>query len=242
MEKVAIVTGGAKGIGRAIVQMLASLGINIVLNYRYSEKEAKAVQEELIAKGNKVEIYKADVTKREEVKELIAFAKYKFGEIDILVNNAGISQMKLFTDITDEDWSTMIQTNLTSAFITTQEVLKDMIQKKRGCIINISSVDAITGASCEVPYSVAKAGMDGMTKALAKEVAPSNIRVNSIAPGAIMTDMCRTLSQETIQTVESEIPLGRLGKPEDIAKCVQWLVQDEYTTGQVISPNGGWVI
>ncbi len=238
----AIVTGGAKGIGRAIVEELASMGIKVMINYNTSEEKAQNLKKELMEKGYKVEIFKADVSKREEVKKLVEYTKSKFGDIDILVNNAGIYQFKLFTDITDEDWNTIIQTNLTSTFYTTQEMVKDMIRNKSGCIINISSVDSLTGASCEVHYSVAKAGMDGLTKSLAKELAPSNIRVNGVAPGAIMTDMNKDLTEEEIKEVEREIPMGRFGKPEEIAKCVRWLVEDTYTTGQIISPNGGWVI
>ena len=123
-----------------------------------------------------------------------------------------------------------------------QEVVKDMIADKEGCIINISSIWGITGASCEVAYSVSKAGMDGLTKALAKELAPSNIRVNSIAPGYIKTDMNKNFTNEEIEEIKKEIPLGKLGMPEDIARCVNWLIEDKYTTGQIISPNGGWVI
>ncbi len=238
----AIVTGGAKGIGRAIVEELAKMNINVIANYKTSEKEAKQLQEELKNKGYNIEIYKADVSKREEVKKLVKYAEDKFGDIDILINNAGIYHFKMFIDITDEEWDEIIQTNLNSAFYTTQEVVKNMIKNKKGCIINISSIDAITGASCEVHYSVAKAGMDGLTKALAKELAPSNIRVNSIAPGAILTDMNKDLTQEDIKIVENEIPMGRFGRPEEIAKCVKWLIEDTYTTGQIISPNGGWVI
>lgn len=238
----AIVTGGAKGIGKAIVEELVKCGINVVANYNTSEKEAIELKENLKNNGYNVEIYQADVSKREEVKKLVKYTNDKFGDIDILINNAGISQVKMFTDITDEDWNEMLQTNLNSAFYTTQEVVKNMIKNKKGCIINVSSIDAITGASCEVHYSVAKAGMDGLTKALAKELAPSNIRVNSVAPGAIRTDMNKDLTQEDIKIVENEIPMGRFGEPEEIAKCVKWLVEDTYTTGQIISPNGGWVI
>lgn len=238
----AIITGGAKGIGKAIVEELVKCGINVVVNYNTSEKEAIELKENLKNHGYNVEICKADVSKREQVKELVKYATTKFGDIDILINNAGISQFKMFTDITDEDWNEMLQTNLTSAFYTTQEVIKNMIKNKKGCIINISSIDAITGASCEVHYSVAKAGMDGLTKSLAKELAPSNIRVNSVAPGAIQTDMNKKLTNEDIKIIENEIPMGRFGKPEEIAKCVKWLVEDTYTTGQIISPNGGWVI
>ncbi len=239
---VAIVTGGAKGIGRAIVVELAKKGIQVVLNYRHSEKQAIKAKQELLEHGYEIEIYQADVAKKEEVQRLVAYTKEKWGEVDILVNNAGIDKWQLFTDMTDEDWNEMLANNLTSAFYMTKEVVPDMIRKKKGCIINISSIWGITGASCEVAYSVSKAGMDGLTKALAKELAPSNIRVNSIAPGAIDTDMNQNLNKEERKEVENEIPLGRFGTPEDIAKCVMWLVEDNYTTGQVVSPNGGWVI
>lgn len=239
---VAIVTGGAKGIGRAIVVELAKKGIQVVLNYRHSEKQAIKAKQELLEHGYEIEIYQADVAKKEEVQRLVAYTKEKWGEVDILVNNAGIDKWQLFTDMTDEDWNEMLANNLTSAFYMTKEVVPDMIRKKKGCIINISSIWGITGASCEVAYSVSKAGMDGLTKALAKELAPSNIRVNSIAPGAIDTDMNQNLNKEERKEVENEIPLGRFGTPEDIAKCVMWLVEDNYTTGQVVSPNGGWDI
>lgn len=239
---VAIVTGGAKGIGRAIVVELAKKGIQVVLNYQHSKKQAIKAKQELLEHGYEIEIYQADVAKKEEVQRLVAYTKEKWGEVDILVNNAGIDKWQLFTDMTDEDWNEMLANNLTSAFYMTKEVVPDMIRKKKGCIINISSIWGITGASCEVAYSVSKAGMDGLTKALAKELAPSNIRVNSIAPGAIDTDMNQNLNKEERKEVENEIPLGRFGTPEDIAKCVMWLVEDNYTTGQVVSPNGGWVI
>ena len=238
----AIVTGGAKGIGKAIVEELAKNGINLVINYNKSEQAAKDLRQELTQDGCNVEIYKADVSKREEAKRLVSFAKEKFGEIDILINNAGIDKWQLFTDITDEDWDEIISCNLNSAFYMTQEVVKDMIHNKKGTIINISSIWGITGASCEVAYSVSKAGMDGLTKALAKELAPSGIRVNSIAPGAIMTDMNKNLTNEEIEEVNNQIPLGRFGTPQEVAKCAKWLLEDSYTTGQIISPNGGWVI
>mgnify|MGYP005886658435 CR=1 FL=1 len=146
------------------------------------------------------------------------------------------------TDVTDEDWNKIINTNLYSAFCVTQEVLPNMIHNKKGCIINISSVWGIVGASCETIYSIAKAGMDGMTKSLAKELGPSNIRVNSIAPGIIDTDMNKKLTSNDIENIEEEIPLGKIGKTIDIARCVKWILEDEYTTGQIISVNGGWVI
>lgn len=238
----AIVTGGAKGIGKAIVKEIAKKGINVVVNYNTSKEQAEKLQKELTDSGYNVEIYKADVSKREEVQELVRYTENKFGNIDILVNNAGIDEFKLFTDITDEDWNNMIQTNLTGTFYMTQEAVKNMIKNKKGCIINISSIWGITGASCEVAYSVSKAGIDGLTKSLAKELAPSNIRVNSIAPGAILTEMNERFTTEEIEEINSQIPMGRFGTPEEIAKCVNWLIEDTYTTGQIISPNGGWVI
>ena len=242
MNKTVIITGGSRGIGEAIVKELAKEEYNIILNYNKSEEKAKKIQEEFTRKGHNVEIFKADVSKREEAKKLINFAISKFQNVDILINNAGISQVKLFTDITDEEWNTMINTNLNSAFYMCQEILPNMIHNKRGCIINISSIWGVTGGACEVHYSVAKAGMDGLTKALAKEVGPSNIRVNSIAPGIIKTDMNKNISQNDENGIIEEIPLGRIGNTYEIAKTVKWLIEDEYVTGQIIQVNGGWNI
>lgn len=241
-NKIILVTGGSKGIGADICVNLANEGYNVILNYNKSEENAKKIKEDLIAKGIYIDIFKADITSREEVKSLINFCIDKFGRIDVLVNNAGISQIKLFTDLTDTDWQNMIQTNLTSCFYTSQEVAKHMINQKQGCIINISSIWGSAGASCEVHYSAAKAGLDGMTKALAKELGPSNIRVNSIAPGIIKTDMNSELSEEDIKNIVQEIPLQRIGYPQSITKCVKWLIEDDYTTGQIIGINGGWFI
>ena len=242
MKKTIIVTGASRGIGAAIVKMLAKEDYNIVLNYNKSEEIAKKMQEEFTKQGKNVEIFKADVSKREEVKKLIEFTINKFKKIDVLINNAGISQTRLFTDITDEDWNNMLNVNLNSVFYMTQEIVPYMIHEKEGCIINISSIWGITGAACETHYSVAKAGVDAMTKSLAKELGPSNIRVNSIAPGIIDTDMNKYLSDEELANIEEEIPLGKIGSPETIAKCVKWLIEDDYTTGQIIGINGGWNI
>ena len=242
MKRTIIVTGASRGIGAAIVKMLAKEDYNIVLNYNKSEEIAKKMQEEFTKQGKNVEIFKADVSKREEVKKLIEFTINKFEKIDVLINNAGISQTRLFTDITDEDWNNMLNVNLNSVFYMTQEVLPYMIHEKEGCIINISSIWGITGAACETHYSVAKAGVDAMTKSLAKELGPSNIRVNSIAPGIIDTDMNKYLLDEELANIEEEIPLGKIGSPETIAKCVKWLIEDDYTTGQIIGINGGWNI
>ena len=241
-NKVILVTGGSRGIGKDIAISMAKMDYKVILNYNKSEEQAKNIQEELLKQGKKIEIFKADVTKRDEVKKLIDFCIEKYNKIDVLINNAGISQTKLFTDITDEDWNNMLQTNLTSAFYTCQETLKYMINNKSGCIINISSIWGLVGASCEVHYSVAKAGLDAMTKSLAKELGLSNIRVNSIAPGIIDTDMNKNLSQDELKNIIDEIPLERIGYPHSITNCVKWLVEDDYTTGQIISINGGWVI
>ena len=240
--KTVIVTGGSKGIGKTIVEELAKKGYNVILNYKNSENSAEQIKENLIKQGFNIEIFKADVSKREEVKSLVKFTLEKYRNIDILINNAGIDQVKLFTDITDEDWNTMINNNLNSVFYCTQEVLPTMLKNKKGCIINISSIFGEIGASCESHYSVSKAGIDALTKSLAKELGPSNIRINSIAPGIIDTDMNKNLNIKEINNIKEEIPLGKIGKTLDIAKCVCWLIEDDYTTGQIISINGGWNI
>ena len=242
MPKTIIVTGGSRGIGAAIVSLLAKENYNIVLNYNKSEEIAKKMQEEFTKIGKTVEIFKADVSKREEVKKLVDFTIKKFGKIDVLINNAGISQTKLFTDITDEDWNNMLNIDINSVFYMSQEVAKHMIHEKEGCIINISSIWGMIGASCEVHYSVAKAGVDAITKSLAKELGPSNIRVNSIAPGIIDTDMNKYLSEKELEQIKEEIPLGKIGDTSSIAKCAKWLIEDNYTTGQIIAINGGWNI
>lgn len=242
MSKVVIVTGASRGIGRNIAYNLAVNGYNVIANYNNSESEARKLKEELEVQGISIDIFKANVSKRIEVKKLVNFAIEKYNKIDVLINNAGIAQSKLFTDITDEDLEKMISNNLYSAFYMSQEVVKFMIREHKGSIINISSMYGITGASCEVHYSMAKAGMDGMTKALAKELGPSNIRVNSIAPGAIDTDMNNGLSEEDWKQVIDETPLMKKGNPIDITRCIKWLIEDEFTTGQVISIDGGMVI
>ena len=241
-KKVIIVTGASRGIGKEIANTLAKAGNLVIANYNKSQENAEQLKDELNANGIEIDIFKADVSKREDVKQMVDFAINKYGKIDVLVNNAGIDNEKLFQDITDEDWQNVINTNLYSVFCVTQEVVNNMIHNKSGCIINISSVWGITGGSCEVHYSTSKAGINGLTKALAKELGPSNIRVNGVAPGAIMTDMNKDLTNEEIIELNEEIPLGRIGTPQDIARCVKWLIEDQYTTGQIISPNGGWVI
>lgn len=240
--KTVLVTGGSRGIGKCIVENLARDGYNVILNYNNSEEKAKNIQYNLKQQGYNIEICKADVSKREEVKKLVEFCLNKFEKIDVLINNAGISQIKLFTEITDEDWQDMINVNLTSVFMMSQEVARHMINEKDGCIINISSMWGEVGASCETHYSAAKSGVNGFTKALAKELGLSNVRVNAIAPGVIDTEMNKDLTKETINMLKEEIPLNKIGKPKDIYKCVKWLIEDEFTSGQIISVNGGMVI
>lgn len=242
MEKVAIITGASKGIGKELAKELARNKIKVIANYCKSEKEAEMLKEELKKENIEIEIFKADISKREEVKKLVNYTLEKYNKIDILINNAGISEIKMLTDETDEDWNRIINTNLYSAFVMTQEVIPSMVKEKTGCIINISSAWGIVGASLEVLYSISKAGMDGLTKALAKELGPSNIRVNSIAPGIINTEMNKNLSKKELEQIKEEIPLEKIGETTDIAKCAMWLVNDNYTTGQIISVNGGWVI
>lgn len=242
MNKVVIITGASKGIGREIAKKLAIKGYTVVANYNKSENEIKKLKGELNSQGIEIECIKADISKREGAKKIVEHTLEKFKKIDILINNAGISQFKEFTQITDEEWNNMINTNLNSVFYMTQEACTSMIKNKTGCIINMSSIWGLVGASCEVHYSVSKAGIDAMTKSLAKELGPSNIRVNSIAPGIINTQMNKNLSSEELKNIIDEIPLEKIGNVQDIEKCVEWLIEDEYTTGQIISINGGWVV
>ena len=237
-HNVAIVTGGAKGIGATIVKKLAQNGYTAILNYNKSVNEAEAIKNEF----NNVYTFKADVSKYEEVKALVDFTINKFGKIDLLVNNAGIDLVKTINDTTVEEFDNILKTNLYSAFYTSKEVSKYMINKKVGKIINISSIWGIVGASCEMAYAVSKAGLDAMTKSLAKELGPSNIQVNSIAPGIIDTDMNKFLTEEEKNKIIEEIPLEHIGNVDDVADCVLFLAKAEYITGQIIQVNGGWNI
>lgn len=237
-NKVAIVTGGSKGIGASIVKKLAQNGYIVVLNYNKSEKEAKEIEN----KFDNVYAFKADISNYDEVKALVDFTINKLKKIDLLVNNAGIDLIKTINDTKIEEFDKVLKTNLYSAFYTSKEVSKYMINNKSGKIINISSIWGIIGASCEMAYSVSKAGLDAMTKSLAKELGPSNIQVNSIAPGIIDTDMNKFLTKEEKEQIISEIPLEHIGNVEDVADCVLFLANAEYITGQVIQVNGGWNI
>ena len=232
-----LISGASRGIGRQIAIDLSQTGYTVIANYNKSEQSAKELQTQF-----NIDTFQADISKGTGIKQLTDYVLKKYGKIDVLINNAGISQTKLFTDITDEDWNKMINTNLYSAFKLTQKCLPNMIHNKSGCIINISSMWGQVGASCESLYSITKAGIDAMTKSLAKELGPSGIRVNSIAPGFIDTDMNKCYSKEDVQGIINETPLEKIGHPSDISKCIKWLIEDQFTTGQIISINGGLVI
>lgn len=242
-KKTALVTGGAKGIGAAVCRALAKDGYNIALNFNTSEKEALSLKNELSAVTS-VEIFKADVSDSEQVKKMFSEIENIFGGADVLVNNAGIAQQALFTDITDEMWQKMIGTNLTGAFNCCRSALPYMIRQKCGSIINIASMWGEVGASMEVHYSAAKAGLIGLTKALAKEVGLSGITVNAVSPGVVLTDMMAQFSDEDKKVLADETPMGVLGTPEDIAATVSFLASEKarFITGQVVSVNGGFVI
>lgn len=242
MNKVVIVTGASRGIGRNIATTLAKKGYIVIANYNKSENKAIELQQNLEKENINIDIFKADVSNRDEVKKLVQFVINKYKKIDCVINNAGIDQVKMFLDITDTDWNNMISNNLNSVFYMCQEVLPYMIHEKNGVIINISSIWGVTGASCESHYAVSKAGVDALTKSLAKEMGPSNIRINSIAPGFIDTEMNNNLNEEEKQEIKEEIPLQKIGKVEDVSRTVEWIIEDEYITGQVISVNGGWLI
>lgn len=235
-----LITGGSRGIGSACAQLFSEKGYNVVVNYLNSEKEALSMEKEL----KNVVAFRADVADRSQVFEMVSAVKKRFGSVDILINNAGIAQFKLFSDITEDDFDRMVSVHLKGMFNCTQAVLDDMIDKKSGKIINISSIWGITGASCEVHYSMVKAGVIGFTKALSKELALSGITVNAIAPGVVDTDMMNSFSADEIKEIENEIPLGRLASPDEIALSALFLAEKggDYITGQVISPNGGIVI
>lgn len=245
MNKTVIITGAAKGIGREIAIKFAKSGYNVCINYNTSEKKAKELKSVLDALGLSSIIYQADVSNREQVDNMMDTVLNTFHSIDVIVNNAGICEYKLFNDLTEADLQRMINTSIMGTFNVTQSALKKyMIHNKCGSIVNMSSIWGMVGSSMEVNYSTSKAAIIGMSKALAKELGPSNITVNVVAPGAIDTDMNANFSESEMREFCDEIPLGRIGKVEDIAGVVKFLASDDarYITGQVISPNGGIVM
>lgn len=243
--KTALITGASRGIGTACAIALAKDGYNIVLNYNKSEERALELSR-IIADNYGVDVLcvQADVSDYVAVSDMVKTAEQKFNAIDVLVNNAGIAQQKLFTDTTVDDWKAVMGVNLDSVYNVTREVLPSMVRNHSGAIVNISSMWGQVGASCEVIYSTAKAGVIGFTKALSKEVAPSGITVNCVAPGVIATDMMSSFSDEDIELIKEDIPVGELGTAKNVADAVAFLVSDkaQYITGQVIGVNGGMVV
>lgn len=243
--KTALISGASKGIGTACAIALAKLQYNIVINYLTSEQKAHELAK-IIEDNYSVEVMciKADVSDKAQVDSMISKVVDRFSNIDVLVNNAGVSLVKLFDMTTPDDWSKVISTNLTSVYNLCHATIPHMLRNHSGSIVNIGSMWGEVGASCEVAYSASKAGVIGLSKALAKELAPSGIRVNCVSPGVIDTDMMSTFSDEDRQLISQDIPLGEFGRAKNVADTVAFLVSDkaEYITGQVIGVNGGMVI
>lgn len=235
--KTALVTGGSRGIGAEAVRRLSAAGYRVAFFYLKSQASAEAVTRETGATA-----IKCDVSKPDEARKACDEALESLKHIDVLINNAAIAEQCLFTDITDERWREMLDTNLSGAFYVSRAVLPQMISRGCGRIVNISSIWGQVGASCEVHYSAAKAGLIGMTLALAKEVAPSGITVNCVCPGVIKTDMLGGFDDAALEDLKRDTPIGRLGTPEDVADCVMWLCGDGagFVTGQIIGVNGGF--
>lgn len=242
MKETALVTGASGGIGRAVARRLARGGYRVMLGYHRNEKGALSILEELRrAYGREAaEMMRADVSDAGEVDGLFRAA----GNVDLLINNAGIAQQKLFTDLTEEDWDRMFAVDVRGVFLCCRRALPYMIHEKRGCIVNVSSMWGQVGASCEAHYSAAKAAVIGLTQALAKELGPSGIRVNCVAPGVIGTEMNAGFAAETMERLREETPLCRIGSPEDIAAACAFLASPDagFITGQVLGVNGGMVV
>lgn len=243
-EQVAVVTGASRGIGAATAVSLGDTGYTVAVLYKSNQAGAEKTVKKIQKNGGQARAYQLDVTDSTAVTAVTAQITAELGDISVLVNNAGVSEQKLFTDITDTDWSNMLSVHLNGAFYLSRAVLPAMLHEKYGRIINIASMWGETGGSCEVHYSAAKAGLIGLTKALAKELAPSGITVNAVSPGAVETDMMKMLGHEVCESVAEETPVGRLGRPEEIADAVCFLASEKaaYITGQVLSVNGGIVI
>lgn len=241
--KTVFITGAARGIGRATALLFAERGWNVAFGYVQSTKEAIQLENELKDKGVSAKGIRFDVASYEECNAAVAEVENSFGKIDSLVNNAGISVNKLLMDMTDEEWRRIFAVNTDGVFNMCRAVIPHMLNENCS-IVNVSSMWGITGASCEAAYSASKAAVIGLTKALAKELGLSAIRVNCIAPGVIMTDMNKNLSENDIRALEDETPLGRIGDPSEVAKAIYFLASDEasFITGQTLSVDGGFVI
>lgn len=244
VPKAALITGGSRGIGAACARLFARQGYGVGIVCRKAKDQAEALAEELAALGVPVKVYVCDVAQREQVQAMTAAFLRDFGRIDVLVCNAGIARQELFTDITEASWREVMGVDLDGVFYCAQAALPDMLHRKAGKIITLSSMWGQVGASCEVAYSTAKAGVIGLTKALAKELGPSGITVNCVAPGVIDTEMNGNLPQDIKDELAEETPLERLGTPEDVAQAVWFLASSagDFFTGQVLAPNGGLII
>ncbi|ACQ52193.1 3-oxoacyl-[acyl-carrier-protein] reductase [Clostridium botulinum] len=242
--KTAIVTGASRGIGRAIAKKLASMGANLVLNYRSSAKEIDTLLEEIKEFGIETLVIQGDVSSFEDSKKIVDEAKNKFGTIDILINNAGITKDSLILRMTEEDFDKVISVNLKGVYNCSKHIAPIMLKQRSGKIINISSVVGVAGNAGQCNYAAAKAGVIGITKSLAKELGSRGITVNAVAPGYIKTDMTDALPEKVKKSIEDLLPLKRLGAPEDVAETVGFLASDKaaYITGQVIHVDGGMII
>ncbi len=236
-----LITGASQGIGKETARLFANRGWNVAVHYYRHEAEAKALAEELGHITWAVP-FCADIADSKQVNHMAEKVSQVFGKIDALVNNAGIAGQKLFQDLTDQDWREMFAVNTDGVFYTCRAVLPQMLSRHQGTIVNISSIWGISGASCEVHYSAAKAAVIGMTKALAQEAGPSGIRVNCVAPGVIDTRMNACHSSEIMKALAQDTPLGRIGKPQEVATLIYYLCSEEasFLTGQVICPDGGF--
>jgi len=244
VERVALVTGASRGIGRAIAIALARQNAKVIINYKGNKEAAIEVQELIRQSGAETQLVQADVSSSEQVQEMMEKILKEYGRLDILVNNAGINRDTLLMRMKEEDWAQVMQTNLTSAFYCLKAAVRPMMKQRSGKIINISSVVGLHGNVGQANYAAAKAGIIGLTKSAAKELAPRGIMVNAVAPGFIITDMTKQLPSEIQDKIISGIPLGYLGKPEDVANLVVFLAGPgaDYITGQVISVDGGMSI
>ncbi|MFB6364031.1 elongation factor P 5-aminopentanone reductase [Paenibacillus elgii] len=242
-EQTVLVTGASRGIGAAIASRFASVGMNVVIHYLNSHEGANETARSCMKLGSRVLTVTADLRSREQIERMQEKLAQHDLVPDILVNNAGISHYGLFSDLEEAQWDEIMDINLKGAFLMTRQFMPEMIRQKYGRIINVSSIWGISGASCEVAYSTAKGGINAFTKALAKELAPSGITVNAVAPGAVDTLMMAGFDEREKEMIENDIPVGRFGKPDEIASLVYFLALPEsgYITGQIISPNGGWL-
>ena len=242
MEKIALVTGSSRGIGRAVARKLAAEGYAVCVNYRVRQDCAEALVAELTGAGCRAMAVQADVSVRQQVNKMVRRVEDAFGPVSLLVNNAGVSEQSMFQDVSDEMWHRYFAVNVDGAFYTSQAVLPPMLHQHTGCIINISSIWGLRGASCEVTYAATKAALIGLTRSLAMELAPTHIRVNCVAPGVILTDMCANVAPDILAGMAEETPLGRNGMPMDVAKAIAYLADAEFVTGQVLGVSGGYVI